>query len=312
VGRHSFFEGVASEQIDGVSARWEITPRTGISVFGGSPLDADFDGRSGDLAYGGRVYQRIAQFAEIGLSALKEGNDGDRFREEVGPDIYLRPARKVEVRGQSSYNLITDGWREHSYTVRVFPAAKLTLTGLYTHASYKDFFVRYTPPLSPRPLNVFSSTFFGENEKITKAGGSVDYVLGKATTVGVDFIDYDYEIMGPAAYYGGRLKTVLGGTSAGASIHRMDGDTDRLRYLETGLYAARGLEEWNLSLNAVNIHYDIPFNELRNAYAVNGTARYEVSDSLTAGLSLEFSKTPDFSHNTTAFVSLVYKAIGEF
>ncbi|HET7318671.1 MAG TPA: hypothetical protein VFK23_06000, partial [Nitrospirota bacterium] len=65
-GRHYVFEGVATEQIDGVSARWETTSSNGISLFGGSPVVTAFDSRRGDAAYGGRLYQRFSSRAELG------------------------------------------------------------------------------------------------------------------------------------------------------------------------------------------------------------------------------------------------------
>ena len=61
LGRHYVFEGVASEQIDGFSSRWEITPRTGLSLFGGIPVETEFDGRGGDFIYGTRLFQRIGK-----------------------------------------------------------------------------------------------------------------------------------------------------------------------------------------------------------------------------------------------------------
>ncbi len=298
-GRHYVFEGVASEQIDGVSTRWEITPLTGLSLFGGVPVDTNFDGREGDSAYGGRVYQRIPRKAEIGISFLREENDNTRFRDEIGADLWLRPASRVEVRGQSSYNNITDGWREHSYTLRLFPLDRLTVSGLYSHARYDDAF-------SARTLSAFSPDFLGRGERLTKTGGSAEYRLDRTSTAVLDFTAYDYELMGPAERYGGRVAASLSGISTGASLHRMNGDTERLRYVESRLYAAKDLGVWNFSLDTIFHHYDSPFSGLSNAYSVNGATRYKITGALIAGISLDYYKTPDFIHATTVLLNLVY------
>ena len=298
-GRHYVFEGVASEQIDGVSARWEITPLNGLSLFGGVPVETDFDGRESDSAYGGRVYQRIPRKAEIGLSFLREENNKTRFRDEIGADLWLRPASRVEVRGQSSYNNITDGWREHSYTLRLFPLDRLTVSGLYSHARYDDAF-------SARTLSAFSPDFLGRGERLTKTGGAAEYRLDRTSTAVLDFTAYDYELMGPAERYGGRVTASLSGISTGASFHRMNGDTERLRYVESRLYAAKDLGGWNFSLDTIFHHYDSPFSGLSNAYSVNGTTRYKITGALVAGISLDYYKTPDFTHATTVLLNLVY------
>ncbi len=154
-GRHYIFEGVATEQVDGVSSRWEATPSNGLSLFGGSPVVTAFDTRGGDAAYGGRVYQRFSNRAEIGLSLLYETNDKARFREETGVDVWLLPYRKVELKGHSYYNNITEGWGEHCLYPQDIPMNKLILSGLYTRTDYDDAF-------ATRTLSVFSPDFLGE------------------------------------------------------------------------------------------------------------------------------------------------------
>lgn len=299
VGRHYVFEGVASEQIDGISTQWEITPYTGFSLFGGVPVETDFDKRGGDSAYGGRIYQRIKYKAEVGLSVLKEENNGARFRDETGVDIWLLPLKNFEVKGHSFYNNITEGWNEHAYTLRFFPLERFTLSGSFSRSSYEDAF-------SARTLNAFSPDFLGKNETLTKKGGSAEYGIGDKVTGVVDYINYTYKTMGDADYYGARASGTLFGISSGISLHRMKGDAERLRYIETRLYAAKDLQNWRLSFDGVNHHYDIPYNGIDNAYSVNGTVRYAISDSLTAGFSVDYGKTPDFVYNTTVLLNLVY------
>jgi hypothetical protein len=298
-GRHYVFEGVASEQIDGISARWEATPSSGLSLFGGSPVVTAFDTRGGDVAYGGRVYQRISSRAELGLSMLYETNDKARFREQTGVDVWFLPYRKIEVKGHSFYNNITEGWGEHAYTLRIFPVNKLTLSGLFSRTSYDDAF-------ATRTLSVFSPEFLGENETLTKNSGMAEYRFGDRVRGVIDYANYSYKIMGDAAYFGGGIFASISRTSAGASFHRMEGAVDKLRYNEARIYAVQDMDAWRVSFDAISHHYDQPFNGLRDAYSMNGTVRYSISDSLTSNLSVDYSKTPDFLNNTTALLSFVY------
>jgi hypothetical protein len=302
-GRHYIFEGVTAEQIDGISARWEISPLNGVSLFGGVPVITDFDQRGGDSAYGGRIYQRIPSIAEVGLSVLSERNDGARYREEAGVDLWLQPLRKVDVKGHSFYNNITAGWGEHAYTLRILPMKTLTLTGSYSQTSYNDAF-------ATRTLSVFSPDFLGKDETLTKAGGMVEYRFTDAVTGVVDYTNYSYKTMGDAGYYGAKVSAMLAGISTGASVHRMEGDVERFRYLEARLYAAAEVPSWRFSIDAINQKYDQEYNGVRNSYSVNGTARYAFSEILASGFSVAYSKTPDFIHNTAVMMNLVYNFKG--
>jgi hypothetical protein len=302
-GRHYIFEGVASEQIDGVSTRWEITPRSGVSLFGGTPVETEFDKRAGDSAYGGRIYHRIPYLAEFGLSAFSEANDRARFRDEAGVDLWLLPHRKIEIKGRSFYNNITAGWGEHAYVLRAIPVKELLVSGVYSRSSYEDVF-------SARTLDVFSPDFLGVNETLTKTGGIVEYRAGDAVTGALDYFNYSYETMGDAGYYGASVSSAFSGISAGASVHRMEGPVERLRYVEVRVYGAVDLESWRVSADAINHHYDLPFNGVDDAYSLNGTVRYRVSDSLVSNLSIDYGKDPDFISNTTVLFNLVYNYEG--
>jgi len=302
-GRHFVYEGVAAEQIDGVSGRFEATPLNGVSLFGGVPVITDFDQRTGDSAYGGRIYQRIPSLAEVGFSVLSEHNDGNRFREEAGIDLWLQPLKNVEVKGRSFYNAVTDGWSEHAYTLRFAPLKPLMVTGSFDRTSYHDAF-------SVRTLSVFSPDFLGKDETLTKAGGMVEYRFSDAVTGVVDYSDYSYKTMGDAGYYGAKMTIVLSTVSAGASVHRMDGAAEKLRYYETRVYTAADISKWRFSVDAINHHYDLAFSGVTNAYGVNGAARYSFSDSLATSLSIDYGKTPDFVYNTAVMVNLVYNFKG--
>jgi long-subunit fatty acid transport protein len=66
------------------------------------------------------------------------------------------------------------------------------------------------------------------------------------------------------------------------------------------------MEGWRLTFDVINHHYDVPFSGISDAYSLNGTVRYAISDSLTTNFSIDYSKTPDFLRNTTVLLNLVY------
>jgi hypothetical protein len=66
----------------------------------------------------------------------------------------------------------------------------------------------------------------------------VEYRISEMVTGVVDYSNYSYKTMGDAGYYGAKVSAVLSRISAGASVHRMAGDVERLRYLETRVYTA--------------------------------------------------------------------------
>lgn len=298
LGRYYFFDGVAAEQVDGISSRWEITRSTGISVFGGRPVETEFDGKRGDYVYGGRLYQRIGKRAEVGVSVLKEDNDRARFREEYGMDLWLLPLKDWQVQGHSYWNNITEGWMEHSYNIRV-RIHDVTLVALYSRTDYDNAF-------SARTLSAFSPEFLGRGERLAKAGVSGEYRAGKHIILVADLMEFHYSKSGTAWYFGGGGTADFKAVSAGASVHRMDGPDERLRYVEARAYFKKTVRQAALVIDAIYLHYDLPFAGLSNAYSVSGTAVVGISRVLSAGADVTYTKSPDFTNNTMVLLKLIY------
>ena len=298
IGRYYVFDGVAADQIDGIHSFWEITDATGFSVYGGRPVETEFDGKRGDYVYGGRVYQRIDKKAEIGASFLKEDNDEGRFREELGLDVWLLPMKSLELYGHSFWNNITKGWMEHSYTVRV-PLQKARISAFFGQSTYRNAF-------SARTISAFSPDLLGQDEGLTKIGASVEIPLGRGFSTTINYTGYGYKKSGDASYYGTTVTTGSKLISAGISLNRMDGETDRLRYLELRAYVKKDFKKMTFVVDAINLHYDLPVSGLKNAYSVSGTATYKINNSFSAGTDVVYSKNPDFTHNTTVLLKLVY------
>jgi len=298
IGRYYVFDGVAADQVDGVHFSWEIVPSTGLSVFGGRPVEAEFDGKRGDYVYGGRLYQRVQNKAEVGVSFLKEDNNDRRFREEFGLDIWLLPLKNIELQGHSYWNNMTEGWMEHFYTLRI-PLQKVVITGQFGQTDYRDAF-------SASTLSAFSPDLLGRDEGLTKIGGSVEYRFSRDISAIANYMNYGYKKSGDARYYGGSVNAGARGLSAGLSVHRMDGDIERLRYLEFRAYIKKDVHRVTFVLDALDLHYDQPMSGLRDAYSVSGTALYRITNALSVGADIDYRKNPDFSLNTLALLKLLY------
>ncbi len=298
IGRYYVFGGVAADQIDGVQSSWDITTATGVSVFGGRPVETELDGKRGDYIYGGRVFQRIEKKAEVGASFLKEDDDGGRYREEFGLDVWLLPIKNLELQGHSFWNNITKGWMEHSYTFRV-PLQRVVISGLYARSDYRNAF-------SARTLSAFSPDLLGQGEGLTKIGASVEVPLGGGVSASINYTGYGYRKSGDARYYGGTATAEWQSLSGGISIHRMDGEVERLRYLELRAYVKKSFRRMTFVMDAINLRYELPISGLKDAYSINGTATYKINNSLSAGVDIGYSKNPDFTNNAMVLMKLVY------
>jgi hypothetical protein len=303
LGRHFLDEGVATyAQMDGVSARWEILPAVGVSAYGGVPLETDFDGRSGDALFGGRVFGRFNHSAELGVSYLQEENDSSLYREEIGIDVWIMPLKWLELQGKSAYNIRTDGWKEHSYYLNFYPVQKLTFSGFVSHTNYDDAFF-------PTTLSAFLPRFLGPGEELTKAGLLAEYQFLDWLTGTVDYTHYDYDLAGDADAFsiGARMRGPIEGFVLGASVSRVIGDTERLRYTKIRGFAAKEFDRVKIALDVINIHYDEPFSGVSNSLSISGSLVYRILDSLLASATLYYGRNPSFDYEYATFLRLIYK-----
>jgi hypothetical protein len=305
LGRFYVFEGVASEQVDGISLKTDIQGGIGLSVYGGLPVETDFDNRGSDYVVGGRVsYENIGDSGalfRIGFSALKEDNDSNDFREEQGVDVWIRPAVWVEVQGRSSYNSISSGWMEHAYYLTLRPSEKLRVSGEATLTDYEHYFQSPT-------LSVFTALFQDPNESVQAFGGAVDYTFSSRVAAGFDLKSFSYDIRGSATYFGGRLTCtgpkMLGG---GLSVHRMDGESDRLSYDQYRIYAYKKYGKIDVTVDFFDIKYDEKISGEDNALSVSLAGGYDISDKVRLGADFEYAQNPFFDEDLRVLIKFLYQ-----
>ena len=250
LGRVMVFEGVAAERVDGIYARTDLMKGFAISAFGGAPVETNDNALGNSTIYGGRLSHQYEGVYTIGLSYLNETKDNnetqnpqstdDIWRREGGIDLWVRPMNKVELTGKSAYNFQTTGWMEHSYYLMFGPFDKMRVNAEATWISYEDYFAsttssafKLTPggPLDPK-------------EKVSILGPEVFYAINENWGISADYKSYSYDIAGSASYYGVKATfRTPKSYNAGISIHKMDGETDRLKYDEYRLYASKNRED---------------------------------------------------------------------
>jgi len=302
LGRVLVNEGVASEQIDGIHVKAALLGGFGVAAFGGVPVETDFDGRSRDSIYGGRISHGVNSVYRIGVSALSEKNTGTNFRKEQGVDLWFKPFSKIELLGNSFYNSTTSAWMIHSYYLTLGPFAGLRLTGSATKVSYADYFTSSTTSAFS-----FDPTVIDPKEKLTATGVEAAYTFSGPITLSADFNKYNYLVAGPADYSGGKLSwSVPKKGSLGLSSHRMNGETSKLRYHEYRIYAKKYFGKFDLAADYLNVRYDEKVNGIRNASAVVLAAGYDLTGRLRFGADVEYARNPYYDRDVRALVKLVY------
>jgi hypothetical protein len=98
--------------IDGGSVRVAGTWGTSLEGFAGVPVLPRFAMRSYDWLVGGRLGQRIGDWAAFGASFVERRQYGARIDQEVGADLAAYPMRKLTFSGRFSYDLVSRGVSE--------------------------------------------------------------------------------------------------------------------------------------------------------------------------------------------------------
>jgi hypothetical protein len=303
LGRVMVFEGVANDRVDGIYARTDIKGGFGISAYGGAPVEIAADQPGNSTIYGGRLSHQNPGLYTVGLSYLKEEKNSATFRQEEGIDLWFRPVNKVELMGSSSYNVETTGWMEHAYYLLLGPFDKLRFNTEASWINYADYFAGAT-------TNVFRMTAGGPidpHEKVNILGEEIFYAIDKNWAVSVNYKNYNYDIAGSANYYGVKATYVMPKSyNAGLSVHKMDGDTNRLKYDEYRIYASKRIEKVDVAVDLLDVKYKEAINNVTNAYSATIAAGYELTRSVTVGLDIEYSKNPDFDKDVRIFAKAVY------
>jgi len=305
-GRQFVTEGVATQRLDGLYLRNDFAAGFAAAAYIGSPVVTEPNFKADDLMFGGRVTQSNYKYYTLGVSALKSFASSTRYREEEGVDLWLHPTEQINITGRSSYNSVTNGWMEHAYALSYAPMDNLKISADISNINYRDYFYKVTTSAL-----VFSPLTNGidPNEKVLAIGGNVAYTIGKRFTIIGDYKNYNYDIAKSANYFGGKLTYSMPESySAGISVHRMDGNSDRLNFYEYRVFASKKLGKADLTLDVIDLNYDTSagMNGIKNVLTIVAASSYELSHKLKIGADVEYSKNPDFDNDLRGLVKLTY------
>ncbi len=302
LGRVMVFEGVAAERVDGLYAGTDLMGGFGVSGFGGSPVETGIDAPGNSVIYGARLSHRYSGIYRIGVSALQEEKDSADYRKEGGIDIWVHPYHKVDITGTSTYNDITKGWMEHSYVLSLGPFKKLRLDTQASMINYDDYFFRVTTSAFSLQPGIIQP-----GEKVRILGEEATYPVTDRALIAADYKNFSYDIAGKANYYGGKIRySASGSGGVGVGYHRMDGETDALRYDEYRAYGYRRFGKLNVVVDAIHISYDVAIHDVKDAYSASAAAQYDLAKAWKLGADVEYSRNPDFDRDIRTFLKLLY------
>lgn len=309
IGRQFISEGVAAERFDGLYLKNDFQYGFGASAFFGNSVITEPTFQGGTFIYGTRISQSDKKYYTVGLSALKsEREDDSRYREEEGIDLWLRPHQRVDLSGRSTYNSITDGWMEHSYAASYSPLSTLGLGADFSRINFED----YLHGMTTSALSIINP-IWKDNERQTAVGVNASFSGVKNLTLGADYKFYSYTQSGDASYFGGKASYSLPEAFVvGAGLHRMEGETDKLRYVEFRAFASKKIGHADLTIDAINVNYDNRINGIRNSFAITGAALCEVNRKLKVGTDVQYSRNPDFDNEVRALVKATYTFDSKF
>lgn len=303
LGRVPVMEGIVNELLDGVYGRTELAAGFEFAAFGGLPVIFGLEDQYNNLVYGGRLSQGKPELYRVGVSWLKEQNNGKDLREEIGVDLWSPVMKSAELSGRSIYNLSKSGFKEHDYNLNMGPFAGFRINGKATWVDYDQYFASATG-------NVFKlqTGIIEPGEKVLILGSSADYRLMSDLSIIADYRNFNYSIADSADYFGGRLVYLVADSGGGGlAYHRMNGSQDRLRYNEFRMYLVKNFAEIDAALDVISIQYDRKINEVDNAYDVILAVGYNFAKTLRLAVDLDYGHTPDFDNDFKLFLKCQYK-----
>jgi hypothetical protein len=303
VGRQYIFGFDSDSSLDGILVNTDISPQFSISAFGGQPSSLRSEnGRTGDLTAGGRIAFHRGNSIDLGIFYRYVADDSNRDEEEVGFDLSSYLPKGVSLSGRSKWNLVTDGWAEHSYQASGRILGVL-IRPFFEYFEYENFFNEREN--SSDPFRFLAET----KEKITTFGSDFTYTVIPSVDVGAKLKYYDYDKRNESAQYISTLAVWRWEQLSewGAELGLMNGDGSDNRYFLGRTYVYKTLPPGFVTGDFVYAHYDEEI--LGRDYSVFvslGAGRNFLDDALEVKLSGDFSSDPYFDTNVRGMLNLRY------
>jgi len=312
-GRFFIREGVAAEQIDGISARADLRKGFALSLFGGAPVKLDLDTKNkGDYIVGGRGSYRLKGIMELGVSGLHESgvtlNAADNTKDNrqlVGGDIWLSPHRVVELNGHTFYNTATDGIAEHSYLLTVKPSRTYSLSGIYNEQRFSNYFT----------YSNIRSLFNPDNGGEVKSyGGSIGWIITAPVEITADYRHFKRTSLvstdnnGSSDRYGvdARLTFLDRKLRSGLAYHRSNGASSFNSYNEARGYGLYDSGRYVTSIDAIAQFYKDSIFSRKEAFELIASCGYRILQDLLLSGEISYSRNPQYNEDLRGVLKLTY------
>ena len=302
-GRQYIFEGMAKDSIDGIYGKAYLTQSVTLSIYGGSPVVLDTtNGRKGDFIFGGKLSYSKPGLFDAGLSHKLISDNGSRHEDSLGSDLTLLLPGNITLLGHSALNLMTSGWKEHSYELRL-PWRQFVVQPFIQHYNYEDYFGKRTNVANPfRFLQ-------GTGNSLTVAGTEAFWYPSEHAEYVFKFKNYEYD----QRFGSSQLYSLLAiwkhniHSELGVEFGRMQGSNAENRYSQ-----GRGYFFWNLSPGFVTgdvmyVDYDESIYKINSSLftSLGAGARF-FNNALSLKLSFDYSSDPYFDEDYRWMFKLNY------
>jgi hypothetical protein len=312
-GRIIVREGVAAEQIDGVSARADLQKGFTVAMFGGAPVKLDRDTKSkGDYIVGGRGSYRLKGKLELGVSGLQEGGviintagTAKDNRQLVGGDIWLSPFRMLELNGHTFYNSATAGIAEHSYLLEFKPSKIISVSTTYNEQRFENYFT----------YSNVRSLFNPDNRGEVKSyGGGIGWTVATPLEMTADYRHYSRTSLvstdnnGNSDRYGvdARMTFLDRKLRSGLAYHRSDGAANFNSYNEVRGYCLYDSGRYVTSMDAIGQFYKNSIFNRKEAFELIASGGYRILQDLLLSGEIGYGRNPQSSDDLRGVLKLTY------
>jgi len=306
LGRQHIFEGVANETVDGLWVNSDLGKNFTASVYVGQPAGLDTsNGRSGDVIYGGRL-ANSSSVHSLGISYKRIENDDTTAEEMVGVDYAFYLPGNIGLFGNSTYNLETDGFAEHSVEARV-KVSEIDLRPFFSLYEYEDYFG--TGANARNPFRFLAQT----GDQLTVYGVDATWRRtatwgygGKARVYDSDNRDSSGYLSLLTTWYGEQMNQV------GGEVGYLFGDGTGNDFLLLRLYGywdalPSGLPFSFLSTDLLYTLYDEDILGEDTSVFVSLGCGWDVKENLALKASADYSQDPYFDNDLRGIVTLSYR-----
>lgn len=307
-GRFFVFEGVSSENVDGLFVKTALAKGFSVSAFGGAPVHpaSSVDNRS-DLIYGGRASYSMPGMIELGLSTVYESSgmvSGPTSklrdaRQLAGVDLWLKPLSILDLKGRLSYDTINNGIAEQSWLLGIKTGSSSSLNLDYSQYEFKELFA------ASSIRSLFNPDSPG-NQK--KAGVSYTVQAAKPLELTASYHHTDQSQKGNFEKYGlqSRLNLFEDKGLAGLSYYRVSSPSSINSFHETRAYLLYTAAKYNASIDGIINLYDDAINGKKNGFEVQGSAGYRIHPDLNLSCDLSYSQNPAYSSEFKGLLRLSF------